>query len=91
MTAINYDILVKHFTGDFQAVAENVLLRIDEVNEGTIDDDLWQAMNDELIYTEDQWSMIAYYCTPQNADFNSAWDDFYADLRNAISDGVLEA
>jgi len=83
---INYSILVKHFNGDFAGIAENVLMRMDDRSS----DELWQAMDDELIYTCDQWAMIEYYCTPQNADFESAWTEFYNDLMNAIDDGILE-
>jgi hypothetical protein len=89
--SLNYEKLVRHFNGDFAGIAENVLSRIDadEIEKDPYEAVL-QAMDDELIYTEDQWAMIEYYCTPQNADFNGAWEDFANDLMSAINDGVLE-
>lgn len=88
--SLNYEKLVRHFSGDFAGIAENVLSRIDadEIEKDAYEAVL-QAMDDELIYTEDQWAMIEYYCTPQNADFNGAWEDFANDLMSAINDGVL--
>lgn len=65
-------------------------MRIDELSEDVYED-VWQAMDEGMIYTEDQWDMLKYYCTPSNADFNSAWEDFENDLVSAINDGVLEA
>ena len=58
--------------------------------EDASDDELWQAMDDELIYTEDRWTLLKGYCTPEEADFGRAWEDFYCDLSSALADGVLE-
>lgn len=89
--SLNYEKLSRHFCGDFVGIAENVLSRID-ADEITNDpyEAVFQAMDDELIYTADRWAMIEYYCTPENADFDSAWEDFANDLMSAINDGVLE-
>ena len=89
--SINLNVLYRHFPlDDINGLAEGVLNRIDELTDDVYED-IWQAMNDELIYTEDQWIMIKSYCTPQEADFNYAWESFEADLIQAINDGVLEA
>ena len=54
-------------------IAENVLMRMESADT----EELWQAMDDELIYTADQWAIIEFYCTPADADFSKAWEDFY--------------
>ena len=89
---LNYDVLYDHFGSDdnIYGLAESILMRIDELSEDVYED-VWQAMDDGMIYTEDQWDMLKYYCTPSNADFNDAWGSFEADLIRAINDGVLRA
>lgn len=88
---LNYDILYNHFPhDDINGIAENVLSRIDDDElEDNVYDAVAYAMNDELIYTDDQWAMIREYCTPHDASFDDAWFMFENDLVDAINDGVL--
>ena len=87
---LNYDVLYRYFPNDkINGIAEAVLNRIDEDEMDEPYDAVFDAMNDELIYTEDQWAMIEYYCTPQDANYDSAWDSFEYDLLSAVDDGVL--
>ncbi len=58
--------------------------------DSTDTDELWNAMDDELIYTADQWEIMKYYCTPDTANFTEAYDAFYSDLCAAIESGALE-
>lgn len=76
---------------DMAGLAENILDRIDvdDVKEDAYEA-LYQAMDVGMIYTKDQWTMIEYYCTPQDADFNTAWENFESDLMNCLSAGVIE-
>ena len=87
---LNYEVLYRHFPSDkINGIAEAVLSRIDEDELDDVYDAVYQAMDDELIYTDDQWAMIREYCTPHDASFSDAWDMFESDLVNAINDGVL--
>lgn len=57
------------FWADFVELAEEVLNRIEEEhylneNEDEAREAVYYAMNDEMIYTEDQWKMMELYCTP---------------------------
>ena len=72
---------------DIIDLARDILDRYESIHEdgGDVSDDLFQAMDEGLIYTADQWTMIQYYCTPQNADFDSAWNDFECDLLQVIN------
>lgn len=64
------------------AIAENVYMRsicdTDNIDEGF--DNLIDALNDELIYTADQWRVMQEYQTPAEANFNEAWMMFYEDI-----------
>lgn len=72
---------------DIIDLARDVLDRFESIHEdgGDVYDDLFQAMDEGLIYTADQWTMIEYYCTPQTADFDAAWADFESDLLQVIN------
>lgn len=88
---INNTILYNHFSSEkILGIAENVLSRMDMENvKEDYYEELSSCMDDALIYTEDQWAIIEYYCTPITADFNEAWDEFYNDLSRCIDDGVF--
>lgn len=63
-------------------IAENVYNRAicdaENLEEGF--ENLWQALDDELIYTADQWTIMQEYQTPQEANFDQAYQDFMDDL-----------
>ena len=61
-------------------IAEAIIERMEECTEDEIEDELKYAMDLELIYTEDLWAIMAYYQTPQEANFNEAMEEFYNDL-----------
>ena len=65
-------------------IAEAIIERMEEVSKDEIVDELQYAMDLELIYTEDQWSIMAYYQTPQEANFNEAMEEFYNDLLDIL-------
>ena len=75
--------------GEIAGIAERVLDRYQSnIEDGTKDehDALIQAMDDELIYTADQWEIMKYYCTPQDADLTEAFMQFETDLMQCIMD-----
>lgn len=43
-------------------------------------DAVYQAMDEGLIYTDDQWTMLKEHCTPQDIDFNYAWEQTQNDV-----------
>ena len=92
MTMVNMQKVFDTFGyGEMAGLAEGVLNRIeaDDLKDDPYEA-VWQAMDDELIYTADQWTMIQYYCTPQNADYDNAWEEFQNDLMTCIRDGVFK-
>lgn len=89
--AMNYSVILNHFNGEMIGLAENILDRIDvDTYREDAYEAVWQAMDEGLIYTADQWTMLEYYCTPTNASFEDAWNDFENDLMECINDGAIE-
>ena len=57
-------------------IAESIIERMEEPTE----EELWQAMDDTLIYYDDQWEIMKQYQNPKEANFNEAMMEFYDDL-----------
>lgn len=74
--------------GEMSDVARNVLERVynngDETDAGEA---VSQAMDDELIYTEDQWTVIAYYSDPESPkNLSEACEEFFGDLLECVEE-----
>lgn len=67
---------------DATGIAENVYNRAicDAENIDEAFESLYDALNDELIYTADQWTIMQEYQTPDEANYNEAYEMFYEDL-----------
>ena len=67
---------------DATGIAEKVYNRAicDAENIDEAFESLSDALNDELIYTADQWTVMQEYQTPDEANFNNAYEMFYDDL-----------
>lgn len=62
--------------GEVEKIAESIIERM----EAPTEEELQQAMDDELIYTDDQWEIMKHYQNPEEANFNEAMEEFYNDL-----------
>lgn len=60
--------------------AKSIFERMEELTE----EELQQAMDDELIYYKDQWEIIQYYQNPREANFDEAMNNFYDDLLDVL-------
>lgn len=74
-------------------IIERALSNIDEesTNDVLVDDEklntiVWEAMDEGMIYTDDQWTMLHEYCTPQEVDFDTAWSDMIADVERCVKE-----
>lgn len=74
-------------------VVEYVKERKDEFTDedGNIDDDaldrvIQEEFDNALIYDADVWEIMAHYQRPQEADYDSAIEDAYNDVYNAVRD-----
>lgn len=80
------DIIAEHFdyTGDFDFldIVANVIDRIDDIEElgdDDINDEVYSAIDDELIYYNDQWRIMMFYQTPGDANLDEAIDQLAED------------
>lgn len=70
-------LLIRKFGfGEVEKIAEMVIERM----EAPTEEELWQAIDDSLIYYDDQWEIMKYYQNPEEANFNEAMEEFYNDL-----------
>ena len=66
---------------DVYDIARNLVERIDKNDaDADIASALYDALDEELIYTEDQWTLCKYYTTPDNCSWNDVIEEFYNDL-----------
>lgn len=87
---LKMSVLFDHFCGKILGVAEDVLDRIDaDAYKRDPYGALNQAMDEGLIYTEDQWTMMMEYQTPEEADFILAWEAFADELMECINEGAI--
>lgn len=83
------EIFAKFGYGEIAGIAERVIDRYHTyIDDGYTDenDALFSAMDDELIYTADQWEIMKFYCTPQDANLSDAFMQFETDLMQCIMD-----
>lgn len=80
---------------DFCRVVEDIVDRVVSDYEGDPEDDefyesVWSAIDDGLIYTKDQWAVLEHYCTPSEADFQKAMEEFEGDVSEIAKDLLSE-
>ena len=69
-------LLLDKFTTPVADIAGSIIERMEEATE----EELWQAMDDELIYDDDLWEIMKYYQRPNEANYEEAMEEFYNDL-----------
>ena len=70
-------------TDAFFDLVEDIIDRIDE--DDFFDDRLeavWDAIDSGLIYYDDQWEVLKHYCTPFDANWEDAIEEFANDVVN---------
>lgn len=53
-----------------------------------IEEKVQKAMDEGLIYTEDQWVCMDHYQNPEEANFEEMWEVLYSDLVRGVEDWV---
>ena len=72
---------------EIRNIAEAIIDRAEgyaEESQGDAYDLIVDALNDELIYTVDQWEVMKAYQSPENANFNEALDELINDLNECV-------
>ena len=69
---------------DFSSIVTAIIDRLDnyDTENDEFDEELYQCISDELIYYDDQWTILKYYYYNdiQNADFNQALENLYCTI-----------
>lgn len=74
-------LLIRKFGfGEVEKIAEMVIERM----EAPTEEELQQAIDDSLIYYDDQWEIMRHYQNPEEANFNEAMEEFYEDLAEIL-------
>lgn len=73
--------------GRLADIAYSIAERVDEEENEDRKEALSQAMDDELIYTADQWEVIAGYSSPaEPMTLAEAAEEFFIDILSCVSD-----
>ena len=74
--------------GKLADIASEILDRAGEDDREDVDasEKVIDALNDSLIYYDDQWEVMKAYQNPTEANFQNALDDFINDLLSVIED-----
>lgn len=68
------DILAhSNLSWDIEQLIKEVLERIDNPYN---DDEIWEAIDSSIIYYDDQWKILKEYCSPQEANWDYAINEF---------------
>ena len=73
---MNYEAFQRAFgeytTPDFTDLVKDIFDRIDCDNKDDLSDCVMQAIDEGLIYYDDEWTVLKHYCTPQDANWETA-------------------
>jgi len=78
------------YTGDFEFldIVADVISRIDDFGD---EEDIWRAIDDALIYNDDQWTIAQFYASsPSECDWDSIISDFDGDI-HSICDLIISS
>ena len=86
------NIISEHFdyTGDFEFldIVADIISRIDDFGD---EEDIWRAIDNALIYIEDQWTIAKFYASsPKDCDWDTIISDFDNDIYS-ICDKILNS
>lgn len=91
---VESEIFYPHFGAtslEFQDVVKEILKRLEledlkkkVLADEDISEEVYEAMDAELIYTDDQWECMKHYQSPKDANFDQMWEDLTTDIIVAI-------
>lgn len=69
---------------DFLDIVANVLERVDlEAEE--VEESIYEAIDEELIYYDDQWTIMRFYQLPKDANLENALMEFQDDITSLVN------
>lgn len=88
-----WDDVYNHFknersTDAFLDIAADIVDRVnfDNITEDDAYEEVWQAIDDGLIYSEDQWEVMKHYQSPDEANWESAIEEFSSDIASIVEE-----
>ena len=76
-----------NYSDAFREVVVDLIERVDDFE--NLDDSIYSAIDEGLIYNEDQWEVMKHYQVPSEADYDSAIEELTNDLYS-ICKSMLE-
>lgn len=73
------------FESTFADCVDRAMNRMEEGNFET-EDATSEAIDEGLIYYSDQWAVLEQYCTPAEANWQEALEQFWDDVHRCVSD-----
>lgn len=82
---VNYLIENGHSsTDEFIDLVENIISRIEVGEDEELTDAIYKALDEGLIYYDDQWTVLKEYCYPTNADWDVAFEEFFNTIQTIL-------
>ena len=80
------------FNFDFLEIVKNIIERMDaEYTKTNLTEELNIAIDDELIYTDDLWTIAKYYASsPKDIVWDDVYEEFYNDCYEVASQYFLD-
>ena len=72
--------------GKLSDIASDILDRASDDDRKDASEKIIDALNDSLIYCDDQWEIMKAYQSPEEANFQNALEEFINDLLSVIED-----
>lgn len=79
--------------GNFIYIADDIVscaMEYEGLNEDNVYDAVCDAIDNDLVYYDDQWNVLKYYCVPSEANWEKALDEFTNDIANIVSDLISD-
>lgn len=72
---------------NYLGLIQDVIERIDNIEELTEDDYdevLYESIDSTIFYFRDQWTILEEKCSPQEANWDEAFESFYQDCTDVL-------
>lgn len=70
---------------DYLDIIEEVIDRIDDIKDDEDYDGINQAIDDSLIYYNQQWTILKHFFNPQDVNFGEAMEYFTEDVYTTLN------
>lgn len=79
-----YSIIGRYIHYDYK-MCDLVMDIINRMDGDYSNDNVYQAIDNGIIYYHQQWTILEHYCNPQDANWNIAFEDFLNDICGIVA------